>query len=488
MKYRLLVFLTSLVGIGLSIYQYIFNRSLWLDEAKLAHNIVDRDYLELLEPMDSNQVAPFLFLWIERFFCQVFGINEFSLRLLPLIAFFCSIFLVFKVSKLLIKNSTISWLVLVLFCLSPLLIYYATEVKQYMLDVFVTLLLYYLFLRSYTSNFYKLVTLIIAGVICVFLSNISIIILFTLSVYFVLFEYKNNKIALIPIPFWILAFVLYYFQFIFNHPVRNAMQEYWNFAFLPKNPFSVEFWFWIAKKTRMVFVYLLNFPDKFNFFVIPLLLYVFGLVRYVYKQDFKVVFALIFPVLVHLALSYLEIYPFHVRMILYQIPLYLIPIAISLSFSYDKLTRYVKSKWFLVIVCFCLPMLLFVQAFVKQYPFQIEEVRPLYAYIKEHAELEDTIYVYCGSVDAFLYYSKTNYANFDNDVVFGESFRNNFEDHKTQLDTLKGRVWIIVSHDYYNKEINNMSEANFILNYLKSKGKILNSSIAKGSSIYLLSI
>ncbi|MDY7021785.1 MAG: hypothetical protein SWJ54_10560, partial [Cyanobacteriota bacterium] len=70
-------------GILVRLVQYLHNRSLWFDEANLALNIVNRSYLQLLSPLDNNQAAPPGFLWIEKLSIQLFGNNEYALRLFP---------------------------------------------------------------------------------------------------------------------------------------------------------------------------------------------------------------------------------------------------------------------------------------------------------------------------------------------------------------------------------------------------------------------
>jgi hypothetical protein len=42
----------------------LMDRSLWLDPAMLALNVVDKSYRELLGPLDLNQIAPFGFLLV----------------------------------------------------------------------------------------------------------------------------------------------------------------------------------------------------------------------------------------------------------------------------------------------------------------------------------------------------------------------------------------------------------------------------------------
>jgi predicted membrane-bound mannosyltransferase len=82
----LLVICLLFIGIILRIWQYAANRSLWLDEAALALNIVNRSFIGLLLPLDNNQQAPLGFLIIQKAFTIVLGNSEYSLRLFPLLA------------------------------------------------------------------------------------------------------------------------------------------------------------------------------------------------------------------------------------------------------------------------------------------------------------------------------------------------------------------------------------------------------------------
>src|SRR5438093_1878315 len=72
-----------IIGFGITVrcVQYIANRSLWLDESLLALNIVHRTFLQLLQPLDYEQGAPVGFLMIEKASVQIFGNNEYALRL-----------------------------------------------------------------------------------------------------------------------------------------------------------------------------------------------------------------------------------------------------------------------------------------------------------------------------------------------------------------------------------------------------------------------
>ena len=126
-------------GILIRVIQYFFNRSLWADEAVLALNIVNRSYLELLQPLDYDQGAPIGFLWIEKLAIQLFGNNEYALRLFPLLSSILSIFIFYKLAKIFLRLEAVP-IALAFFVSLNYLLYFATELKQYSSDVFIALL------------------------------------------------------------------------------------------------------------------------------------------------------------------------------------------------------------------------------------------------------------------------------------------------------------------------------------------------------------
>lgn len=142
-RLKWLVWFVISVGIFLRVVQYLLDRSLWIDEAFVALNIINRSYAELLQPLDYNQGAPFGFLVIEKFIVQVFGDSEYSLRLLPFISGIAALFLFYWVARRLSNWST-TVIALALFALCDRAIYYSAEVKQYSSDVAIALILYLL--------------------------------------------------------------------------------------------------------------------------------------------------------------------------------------------------------------------------------------------------------------------------------------------------------------------------------------------------------
>src|SRR5688572_19926928 len=164
-------FLCSL-GTLLRIRQFLSDRSLWLDEAMLALNIVTRSFSELLEPLLHSQAAPLGFLFFEKIIVKLFGNHEFSLRIFPLLMGVIAIFLMLRVTKAYVGDSG-CFLGLGLFVLSEKLIYYSSEVKQYSSDVTLTLALLLLAPKCFEPNASpkRLMTFALAASVCVWFSH-----------------------------------------------------------------------------------------------------------------------------------------------------------------------------------------------------------------------------------------------------------------------------------------------------------------------------
>lgn len=74
------------LGLASRLHVYLLSFPIWRDEASLALNFVNRDFRGLLDELDNFQVAPLLFLWIEKAVHQYLGDSPALLRLAPLLA------------------------------------------------------------------------------------------------------------------------------------------------------------------------------------------------------------------------------------------------------------------------------------------------------------------------------------------------------------------------------------------------------------------
>ncbi len=75
----------ALVGLGILVrlVRFLVDYPIWHDEAFLAASLWDRGPADLAKPLEYGQVAPWMFLVVERLFVKALGYNEMTLRLFP---------------------------------------------------------------------------------------------------------------------------------------------------------------------------------------------------------------------------------------------------------------------------------------------------------------------------------------------------------------------------------------------------------------------
>ncbi|MBN1593925.1 MAG: glycosyltransferase family 39 protein [Candidatus Coatesbacteria bacterium] len=132
-KQNLIVAGLVVLGIVVRLVVFLYNRGFWQDEASLALNLVDLSYSELLGRLENAQVAPPLFLIISKFMGQLFGLSEYSLRLLPLLSGCFSLLIVAKLIRRLVPDP-IGMFAIAVYSLGFSHIDYATNFKQYSTD------------------------------------------------------------------------------------------------------------------------------------------------------------------------------------------------------------------------------------------------------------------------------------------------------------------------------------------------------------------
>src|SRR5262249_14774454 len=137
-SWKKLLWALLLVGLAARLVRYLVCFPLWEDECFLACNLIDRGYLELLEPLDYHQVCPVLFLWAEATVVRLLGFNEYALRLLPLVLSIAGLFLFYHVAARLLRGWALVFAV-GCFAVSYPMIRYAAEAKPYGSDLFLGL-------------------------------------------------------------------------------------------------------------------------------------------------------------------------------------------------------------------------------------------------------------------------------------------------------------------------------------------------------------
>lgn len=129
-----------LLGIACRVARWAADNSLWGDDAALAMNLLNRSWLGLLSPLAYHQSAPPGFLLLQKGVVTLLGPGESALRLVPLLAGVAGL-VVFARLALLALEPAAALAAVAFAAFSEPLVFYSAQVKQYSLEVLVSLLI-----------------------------------------------------------------------------------------------------------------------------------------------------------------------------------------------------------------------------------------------------------------------------------------------------------------------------------------------------------
>lgn len=475
-----------LLGWVLRLRQYLTGRSLWLDEAMLALNIVNRDIGGMFKPLDYDQGAPVGFLLIEKISNILFGRNEYALRLFPLLAGLASLWLFYLLLKQVTRGPGL-YTALALFAFNPRLIYYTSEVKQYIVDVLITISLLLLASRLFAATPQKrdFAMLALAGVIGLSLSHPALFVLAGIGLGLVILyiqrrDFASLKLAVMVGIVWLAILAFLYLLILKDLQQNIFMKEYWQNGFLPLPPWGHAGWF------------ATNIQENIGVqFGIPYAVYfVAGLMligwAFLWKSNFPYALIIALIWIMTLTASALQLYPVLERMILFLVPVGLLLLAKAVDLLYQSLQRQklVATLSALLLSGYLVygPLVTSLGYFVQ--PKYYEHTRPAMGFLQETWRSEDAMYVSYGAVPAFEYYAPMY--GLEN-ATYISNKRDDYKDPDQilkQLETLRGqhRVWILLSHVYEKEGFN---EKDFILDYLRQHGERKREFRVPGSSVYL---
>ena len=495
-------------GIALRLRQYLAWRSLWLDEAMLALNIVQRNFGGLLQTLDYNQGGPVGFLLLEKLSITLLGNNELTLRLIPLLTG-CAALLLFALLLRQGLGKIGVYTALTMFAVSAPLIYYASEVKQYTSDVFIALLLLWLALKSIhhegeekatkekSSSFVirlpplggrflrgENVFLALVGALAVWCSHPALFVLCAIGATFLLQAIREKdrqrlKTTLLMLALWATSFAALYLVSLRGLVANTYLLDYWAEYFMPLPPWKD--WGWFPSTLRAIIEFPLGLSVWWPF---PAALMLLGLIALLWrKRGFGLLLAL--TLLAALGVSGLGKYPFIGRLILFTAPLFLTLIAAGVETVSGWFTR---PRWLgtvvglgLAVTLLYSPMVSAAQNFVSpKYP---EHIRPTMAYLRENRKPGDVIYVYYWAVPAFRYYAPF-YGFTESNIIAGNDYESNPPGLLSKVDRLKGqkRVWFVFSHVY---EKGSYNEKDALLAHLNEIGVKKRTFIVPGTSVGL---
>ncbi len=479
------------LGTVLRLRQYLADRSLWYDEANLALNLVNRTFSGLTQPLDYEQGAPIVFLFIEKSFLVLLGNKDYILRLFPLLSGLLALYLIYLIARQ--YFGTTGLFAVLLFAVSLELIYYSSELKQYSSDAMIALLLMYLAFRCLKDDgrLADFLLLGVTGLIAIWTSHPSIFILGGIGL--TLAFDKLNRKAYLPLAWtlglgvlWIAALAAVYFVSLQYLTADTVLQNYWQHGFMPLPPWSNFNWF---GKTYVLLLDASLGLDSRYLTIMSSALALIGVVSLLYRNR-NIAMIVLLPFGLALIAAALQKYPLDDRLMLFLAPLFILLMSEGLSQIYWLVRR--MNGTMAVMVFGCIALLTFwvpasnaLQNFLA--PSMGENIKPVLQYVAANRSPNDIVYVFHGARPSFNYYAPfygldTGQVITGTDPPRAQALRQFYN----QVNRLKGgnRVWIIFSHIVDCGGCTRNKEA-FYVKYLDQFGRVEGQFQAQGANVYL---
>jgi hypothetical protein len=478
------------LGCLLRFVQYRLDRSLWMDEAYLSLNILHRSFAGLCRALDYHQGAPLGFLLLEKSAVRWWGGGEYVLRLFPLLAGIASVWLFYRLASKALPARAAA-VAVGLFAISPSLVYYSSEVKQYSSDVAIALLLYCLTLEGGKSawTWGRSALTALAGAIAIWLSHSSVFVLAGIgtTVFVALFLRKDwTRLARVSAVglCWMASLAANYIVVLRKLAADGELLNYWQANFMPLPPRSVGDFKWFVDSFFAFF----SSSAGLEFTGLAGLVFILGCIS-TFRKSPERLFLFLAPAVLTLLASGLRKYPFGGRLTLFLVPAALLLMAEGAeALRSSASARLPAIGWVLLGLLFLDPGIYDLHHFAKP---QVEiaapgvmlpeEIRPVMAYVRNHEQPDDLVYIFYGALPAFDYYAERDRFPRSN-VEIGTAAGDDPRGYETDLDRLRGhRVWVVLSHIHGA----GAGESKHIEFYLDSLGPRLDSLTRAGAETYL---
>ena len=461
-------------GVLLRLALYLSNTSFWIDEAMLAQNVLHRDWIGLTQPLEYDQGAPLVFLFLSKLSVTMFGGSEFALRLLPLLSSLAAL-LIFQSVAFRLLNPFAARVAVGLFALSPELMLYAGEFKQYSWDVLIAVSL--LWVANIGRRPYKLA---MAGAIAVWCSHPATFVLVGVGVS-LLFQVDLRtrwRSVLVIGATWLTSFALCYVLFLRTLARNDFLISYWDGAFLSfptsidhviasvktiyyafRRPFGVEGEWWMLKGFASV-----------------LFLAGCGLMLLRKPRGFVL---LSLPFAMTMLAAIMHKYPFAGRLVLFLIPFVCLIIGYATAILARRVGRLHPCATVLFVgVLFVAPIGLQVKEWT--HPRREEEMRPLLQQLDQERQPGEKLWVYNRAEPTFRYY-RPRHSFSDDQIVIGKPTHDDHELIAAEVAPLRGRMWFIFSHHFDQEESRYLDE-------LSRKGTFIRKVSAPGAVAHLFKL
>jgi hypothetical protein len=331
-SFESLAWLAVAVGVLLRVWEYLEFRQLYIDEISLLKNLVGRSVFDFHHVLENDQMAPPAFLVIERLLLRLPLSIEAAGRLFPLCCGVASVVLMRSVARRYVDRWAVP-IAVGLFALGDHLLYYSAEIKQYSCDLMLGLAALLLAAPRPPEEMppRRFLALAAFGLLAPWFSFSVVFMLAAVGSHLIVRELrvkdwgKAAGTAAVCLA-WVVSFAG---CFLLSRSIlskRDFIWVWWDFAFLPLPPRS-------AEQVRLVAETLANVLINPVGLITPLAMpYTAALAAVLLlvgclslgRRWPGGLYLLTTPLFLALAASALHQYPFHGRLLLYLVPIFVL--------------------------------------------------------------------------------------------------------------------------------------------------------------------
>ena len=446
------------IGILLRLWQYLSNASLWIDEAALARNIIDRPVGPLLGPLDYAQVAPPGFLLIQKAAINIVGSSEYALRFFPLACSITALVVFVWIAHELLDGWAAPFAA-GMFAVGAPFVFLGSQVKQYSTDIAASVLVLAttVWMRRQPDDIRRSIVPGLVGAGAVFCSQPAAFVVAGIGASLALLAMMERapsrmRAVLIVGCMWGLAFTSAAFLALrtMSPTDRLYMQWYWSGGFWPLPPHTASDLWWPLQQLTWAFGAFgsgprrtnggLNYPWSMLFAVAMIVGYLA-----MWKKRRDVALFLIVPVLLTLAASAFRQYPFTGRVLVFLEPSFLVATAAGAAYAIQLAPPRLQVVATAIVAVLCGSPIYAALAALP--PERVEHIRPIMAALTSRFQAGDSVYVYYGAGQAVLYYAP-RFGLAHNRLTIGRCSIGNPRLYLREIDRFRGRprVWILATH------------------------------------------
>jgi hypothetical protein len=397
-----------LIGVLDRVYRFMQPRGVMHSESVLDYNILTRGFWGLLKPLESDQASPVGFLWMQKCATLCFGANEQAMRVVPLLAGIVALPLFYRLARSLLSAQG-AVIALAFLAFSEHAVYYSVEGKQYSTDVLWTIVAVMVALCATTRA--GIIRLGIVGIVLIWFSHPMLFVLGGIGLALAWEHWRRKDWELLQTDLaagagWVASFGINYWCISRFYTSSSYLTEYWENqnAFAPLLPRNAEQWLWYPRMLRTAFEFPVGVAPEGNahfswILWVAAAVFCVGCLLLAFRNG-RVFRTIVGTLVLALLASGLHRYPFGDRLILFAMPLFILPLAVGIE-SFSP----IPVRLGLMGIFFVYPVYMQVKYTIHRPVWY--DVKPAIAYVKANWKDGDALYLPWGSDVLGRYYLET---------------------------------------------------------------------------------